>query len=220
MASVLITGANRGIGLELTRQLMARGDQVIAVCRNSTPALEATGARLIDGVDVTNAVSIDHLCEDLEDVRLDWLINNAGILVRDSLDKLNFDGMEEQFRINAMGPLRMTAALRPLLHKGSKVFVISSRVGSIADNDSGGYYGYRMSKAAANIAAKSLSVDLHAEGIGVFVLHPGYVATDMTGNQGPTHVTEAAQGLIARMDELGHSSTGTFWHAKGQELPW
>lgn len=220
MGNILVTGANRGIGLELVKQLVARGEEVTAVCRKHHPELEATGADIIEGVDVTKEVTIEALASTLEGKPIDWLINNAGILMRDSLDEPDYEAMEEQFRVNAIGPLRITAALRKNLSIGSKVFVISSRVGSISDNTSGGLYGYRMSKAAVNIAAKNLSIDLHPRGIGVFVLHPGYVATDMTSHQGPTHVTDAVKGLIARMDELGHESTGTFWHAKGEPLPW
>ncbi len=220
MSTVLITGANRGIGLGLAQQLQQRGDTVIAVCRKSNAELEATGARIIAGIDVTSAASLDGLLSELDGVQLDWLVNNAGILVSDSLERLDYAAMENQFRVNSMGPLRVTSALRPLLGHGSKVFIVSSRVGSIEDNSSGGNYGYRMSKVAANMLVKSLSIDLKDSGISVFALHPGYVATDMTGNQGLTGVPQSASGLIERMDELGADQTGTFWHAEGYALPW
>ena len=219
MNRVLVTGANRGIGLELCRQLSARGDEPIAVCRQSSAALEALNIRVIEGIDVAVAEGASALSSRLENLPLDWLINNAGILAVDSLDNLDFEGMERQFRVNTLGPLRITSALLPNLPAGSKVGIVTSRMGSIEDNTSGGYYGYRMSKAAVNIAGVSLSRDLKDRGIAVALLHPGMVATDMTGGQGvsPEH---SASGLIARMDELELGSTGTFWHAEGQRLPW
>ena len=219
MNRVLVTGANRGIGLELCRQLSARGDEPIAVCRQSSAALEALNIRVIEGIDVAVAEGASALSSRLENLPLDWLINNAGILAVDSLDNLDFEGMERQFRVNTLGPLRITSALLPNLPAGSKVGIVTSRMGSIEDNTSGGYYGYRMSKVAVNIAGISLSRDLKDRGIAVALLHPGMVATDMTGGQGvsPQH---SASGLIARMDELELGSTGTFWHAEGERLPW
>jgi NAD(P)-dependent dehydrogenase (short-subunit alcohol dehydrogenase family) len=219
METVLITGGNRGIGLELARQYVERGDEVIVACRHSSVQLTELGVKIISDVDVGSAQSVAGLASALEGTRLDRLVNNAGILSRDSLDELDYAALERQFQINSMGPLRVTAALRPNLSSGSKVFIITSRMGSIDDNTSGGYYGYRMSKAAVNMTGKSLSVDLKPAGIGVFLLHPGYVSTDMTGHHG-TPVSESAQGLIARMDELGIEQTGTFWHQEGYPLPW
>lgn len=219
MLKVIITGANRGIGLELARQLVERGDQVTALCRRADEPLYALGVRVIDGVDVCHARALERLGPELEEPRYDWLINNAGILMRDALGRLDFEAMEQQYRVNAVGPLRVTAALLPLLGYGSKIGIVTSRMGSIGDNTSGGYYGYRMSKAAVNIAGKSLSVDLRPRGIAVGILHPGMVATDMTGGSG-VPVEHAARGLIARMDGLSLENTGTFWHAEGQDLPW
>jgi len=219
MATVLITGANRGIGLEMARRYEARGDQVIAVCRRSSPGLEAMDVQIFDGVDVTDSESLAGLAAALEGRRLDRLVNNAGVLERDGLDHLDYEAIERQFRVNAIGPLRTTAALRPLLAEGSNVFIITSRMGSVEDNTSGGYYGYRMSKAAVNMAGKSLSIDLKDAGIGVFLLHPGYVATEMTGGQG-VPVEQAVTGLLERMDSLRLEQTGTFWHQEGYELPW
>lgn len=219
MATILITGANRGIGLELASQYEARGDEVIAVCRRSSPELAAMAVDVIDGVDVTSDESVSKLASSLNGRRIDCLVNNAGILARDGLGDLDFAVIERQFQVNSMGPLRVTAALRPMLAEGSKVFILTSRMGSIDDNTSGGYYGYRMSKAAVNIVGKSLSVDLKDAGIGVFLLHPGYVATAMTGGQG-IPPEQAAAGLIERMDSLGLEQTGTFWHQEGYALPW
>ena len=219
MNRVLVTGANRGIGLELCRQLSARGDELIAVCRHTSADLEALNIRVIEGIDVADAESAWTLSNRLANQPLDWIINNAGILSADSLDDLDFDGMERQFRVNTLGPLRITSALLPNLSDGSKVGIVTSRMGSIDDNTSGGYYGYRMSKAAVNMAGMSLSRDLKDRGIAVALLHPGMVATEMTGGQGiPTQ--QSASGLIARLDELELGSTGTFWHAEGERLPW
>lgn len=219
MAIVLITGANRGIGLELCRQHAARGDEVLAACRRSCADLDALGVEVVKGVDVTAEDSVTELASAVRGRHLDRLVNNAGILERDSLDALDFAAMERQFRVNALGPLRVTAALRHKLAAGAKVFVITSRMGSIDDNRSGGYYGYRMSKAAANMAARSLSVDLKDAGIGVFLLHPGMVATNMTNRQGIS-VAESAAGLVERMDALELGQSGTFWHQQGYALPW
>jgi len=219
MAVVLITGANRGIGLEMTRQYSARGDEVIAVCRLSNPALDELGVRVIDGIDVTSDESVARLVKELDGVHIDRLVNNAGILERNALDDFDAASVERQFRVNAVAPLRVTTVVLPLLRNGSGVFIITSRMGSVDDNTSGGAYGYRMSKAAVNMAGKSLSVDLKESGIGVFLLHPGWVSTDMTGNTG-IGVEQSAAGLIDRMDNLDISQTGTFWHQEGYPLPW
>ncbi len=223
MATILITGANRGIGLALTQQLSERGDSVIAVCRQSSPALDQTGARVEAGLDVTDDTALAALVQRLAGVRLDTVILNAGILRTESLDQLDeeaFDGMREQFEVNALGPLRVARSLLDRLGKGSKIGIITSRMGSMADNGSGGYYGYRASKAAVNAIGKSLAMDLAPRGIAVFLLHPGYVASDMTGGNGDVSTTESAAGLVARLDSLSLADTGTFWHANGQALPW
>lgn len=219
MNRVLITGANRGIGLELCRQLSTRGDEVIAVCRQSNADLDALDVQVIDGVDVSDGDSAAALGTRLEGKHLDWLINNAGILASQSLDNLDFDAMERQFRVNSLGPLRISSVLLPNLTNGSKIGIVTSRMGSIDDNTSGGSYGYRMSKAAVNMAGMSLSRDLKDRGIAVALLHPGMVATDMTGGQGVS-TQHSAAGLIARMEELDLGTTGTFWHAEGERLPW
>ena len=219
MNKALVTGANRGIGLEMCRQLLARGDEVIAVCRHPSDALKILDLRIIDGVDVSSDESVNLLKDQLGSEKLDWVINNAGILSVESLDSLDFAAMERQFRVNALGPLRVTAALAGNLSAGSKVGIVTSRMGSIDDNTSGGYYGYRMSKVAVNMAGASLAQDLRDRAIAVALLHPGYVATDMTGSKG-VPVEQAAGGLIQRMDELDLATSGGFWHAEGERLPW
>jgi len=216
---VLITGANRGIGLELCRQLVARGDDVIAVCRKASDEMKAMNLRVIEGIDVTSAASLKSLSTSLAGEKLNWLLNNAGILAADSLHQLDFDAMEQQFRVNSLGPLRVTTALLDNLAPGSKVGIVTSRMGSVADNTSGGYYGYRISKAAVNMVGMGLARDLHEQEIAVALLHPGMVATEMTGGRGvpPAH---SASGLIQRMDELNLTTSGSFWHAEGELLPW
>lgn len=219
MNTVLVTEANRGIGLELCRRFAARGDEIVAVCRNASPELRETGAEIHEGIDVTNDDSVRGLARTLEGRRVDILVNCAVILTRESLDDLAFDRIREQFEVNAIAPLRVTAVLEDCLRQGTKVAIITSRMGSIEDNTSGGRYGYRMSKAAVNMAGRSLAHDLAERGVSVFLLHPGMVATEMTGRQG-IPPDEAAADLVARIDALGPEQSGTFWHAKGDRLPW
>jgi len=219
MATVLVTGCSRGIGFELCRQFRARGDEVIGVCRKPRDELQRLGVRVIDGIDVSEPGAARELRRRLSGTRIDVLVNNAGILRRDGLDEPDFEGMLEQFRVNTLGPLRVTHALLDNLGEGSKVAIITSRMGSVADNTSGGYYGYRVSKAGVNMIGMSLRHDLEPRGIAVALLHPGMVATDMTGGQG-IDVQQAAAGLIQRIDELDMSNSGSFWHAEGYALPW
>ncbi|RLA32921.1 MAG: short-chain dehydrogenase [Gammaproteobacteria bacterium] len=219
MATVLVTGCNRGIGLELCRQYHVRGDNVIGVCRKSNADLNALGIRIIEDVDVSTMQGVATMSAALADVAIDIVVNNAGILRSDTLDTIDFDAMLEQYRVNTIGPLRVILALRNNLGKGAKFGILSSRVGSIEDNSSGNNYGYRCSKAAANMVGMNLRHDLAAEGVAVALLHPGLVATDMTGGRGVT-TEKSAQGLIARMDELTMETSGSFWHAEGYTLPW
>ena len=219
MPTTLITGTNKGIGLQLCTQLNARGDDVIAICRTPSPELSELGVRIIDGIDVSNAESIDRLKSELAGQQLDVLINNAGILKRDLFGSLDYEEMVEQFRINTLGPLRVTEALADNLKDGSKVAIITSRVGSIEDNSSGGNYGYRASKTAVNQIGTNLKHELMPRGIAVALLHPGLVATELTGGQGIAPA-ESARGLIERIDALDIENSGGFWHAEGYDLPW
>jgi NAD(P)-dependent dehydrogenase (short-subunit alcohol dehydrogenase family) len=222
MTLSVVTGANRGIGLELVRQLRQRGDDVIAVCRTPSDALQSLGVEIIDGVDVADPASVKGLAERLDGRQIDLLINNAGILKRTSLGEVGefMETVLAQFRTNSVGPVLVTEALLGNLQSGSKIGIVSSRMGSVADNTSGGSYGYRMSKAAANIAGVSLARDLAERGISVAILHPGYVRTEMTGGEGLVEAQQAAAGLIERIDGLNAGNSGSFWHANGEVLPW
>lgn len=216
----VVTGANRGIGLELARQLKARGANVVAVCRNSSPELDALGVRVEDGVDVTATAAWSTLAQHLARDDIDLLIQNAGVLHRDALEGVDPDSVRTQFEVNAMAPLFLTHALASRLRTGAKVALITSRMGSIADNGSGGYYGYRMSKAALNAAGVSLAHDLKPRGVAVVMLHPGYVRTDMNRGQGTFDADESARGLLQRIDELRLETSGRFLHLNGEVLPW
>jgi NAD(P)-dependent dehydrogenase (short-subunit alcohol dehydrogenase family) len=218
--TVLVIGANRGIGLALCARLKEGGRQVIAACRKSSPALDALGVRVEAGVDVTSDDAVAGLARRLEDVALDELVCNAGILREDDLDDRAYDDIRAQMEVNAIAPLRVVAALHRSLRRGGKIALITSRMGSIGDNGSGGHYGYRMSKAALNAAGMSMARDLASSGIAVAILHPGYVRTDMTGGSGNIDPADAAKQLVDRIDAMTLETTGTFWHANGQVLPW
>lgn len=223
MKTVLITGANRGIGLALARHYSARGDKVIAACRQSSDALEKTGAQVEAGVDVTDDAALAGLARRLGETRLDVLVLNAGIMTREAFGEIQADGWEDmrrQFEVNAMGPLRVAQALSGQLAGNAKIGIITSRMGSMGDNGSGGRYGYRASKAAVNAIGKSLAVDMQSRGIAVFLLHPGFVATDMVDGKGEVSPEHAAAQLVERLDSLSLAQTGTFRHANGTELPW
>lgn len=218
--NVFITGSNRGIGLEFTKQFIAKGDKVFALCRKSSADLvRLKPTQIFDGVDVLNSNSIQELSAKLLDTKIDILINNAGILIPDNLQSLDEENIFTQFLVNALGPLKVVRALLPSLNPNAKLIFLTSRMGSIADNTSGSYYGYRASKAALNAIAVSLARDLSPKGISVGIFHPGMVATSMTGGQGIS-TTESVQGLIERIESLSLSTSGKFFHQNGEELPW
>lgn len=220
MKQALITGANRGIGLELARLYAANGWQVIGVCRQSSSELEAAAARVIDRIDVTREADVLGLKQALAGEQIHLLINNAGLLQDEQLGSIDFDSIRIQMEVNAYAPLRVVEALVELIPEGGKIANITSRMGSIADNDSGGRYGYRASKAALNAFGKSLSVDLKPRGIAVAQLHPGYVKTRMVNFGGLIPPDEAARGLADRIAALNLENSGGFWHSNGDELPW
>lgn len=221
MTLSIVTGANRGIGLALAQALKARGGAVIAACRTPSAALEALGVEVVGGVDVSTDAGVKVLVDAVGARSVDLLVNNAGILTSDgALDTLDVNAIRRQFEVNALAPLRVTLALRGRLARGAKVAFVTSRMGSIDDNSSGGFYGYRMSKAALNMAGKSLALDLAKSDIAVALLHPGMVKTDMIGGHGQVEPADAAAGLLARIDALTAETSGGFWHANGERLPW
>ena len=221
LSTYLITGANRGIGLELVRQLNDRGEDVIATCRSTSSELNSLSVRVESGIDITSGDSVVKLRENLKDIKVDVLIQNAGIAEFNSLSNLDPQSIVHQFEVNALSPLCCVQTMLSHLSKSAKIALISSRMGSIEDNSSGGSYGYRMSKVALCMAGKSLSVDLKPRGISVAILHPGLVSTRMTGfTSNGIQPKESVKGLIQRIDELTLENTGTFWHANGEILPW
>ena len=223
MRTILVTGAAGGIGSALCAALHGRGERVIAVCRAASPALEALPVRVERDVDLTHDDGIARLKKALGGDRIDWMIHNAGLLGHESLGEIDAAAtlrIRRQFELNALAPLRLTEALLPNIVDGGKIGLITSRMGSIGDNTSGGYYGYRMSKAALNAAGMSLAHDLRPRKIAIAILHPGFVRTPMTRGRGDLEPAQAAANLIARMDALTLERSGTFWHANGTELPW
>ena len=221
MATWLVTGTSRGLGLELVRQLHARGDDVIATCRTRTPELDEIGCRVVDGIDVGSDEVGAALRRALGDAQaLDVVVNNAGVGRWDTLETVDLDAARDELEVNALGPLRVTLALLPRLAAGAKIALVSSKAGSIGDRPSGGNYGYRMSKAALNMLGANLAADLAARGIHVAVLHPGFVRTEMTRGGGNLDPPESAAGLIRQIDALDASRSGRFFHSDGSEIAW
>jgi NAD(P)-dependent dehydrogenase (short-subunit alcohol dehydrogenase family) len=228
----VVTGANRGIGLELTRQLLVRGDTVDAGVRD--PAAASDLARLgkspagaanlrILACDVSRDASVRTLAAALGDRPVDVLVNNAGVLGKmQSLDDLDLEDMVHSFRVNALGALCVTRALLPNLRRSHvrKVINVSTKMASVSDNTSGGAFGYRMSKAALNIATKSMAVNLRGERIVAVVVNPGWVQTEMGGAGAPTPVQESVAGLLRLIDGLSLDQSGGFYDFKGDSIPW
>jgi len=226
----VVTGANRGIGLELTRQLLERGDMVEAGARDPSTARELAGlgkrpaGKLrVHAVDVSDDASVRAFARSIGDVAVDVLINNAGVLGKmQSLEELDLEDVVHTFRVNALGALAVTRALLPNLRKGSarKVVHVSTGMASISDNTSGGAFGYRMSKAALNIASKSMAVNLRGERIISVVMNPGWVQTDMGGRGAPTPVHESAAGILEVTDALSLEKSGMFLDYRGGTIAW
>lgn len=227
MATWVIMGADRGIGAAMCTQIAARGDTAIAACFGEAPELAAKGVEVASGIDITKDAAVEKLARQIGVRTVDVLVHNAGLVIERRFGEFDFDAFHKEFDVNTLGPLRVTQALLPRMGQGGKIGLVTSRVGSLSENGSGGLYGYRISKAAANMAGINLSHELKPRGIAVMCLHPGSVRTQMTAgltDQATVGMLVepevAAKGLIARLDELSLETTGTFRHANGQALPW
>jgi NAD(P)-dependent dehydrogenase (short-subunit alcohol dehydrogenase family) len=222
--TVLITGANRGLGLEFARQYSAAGWNVIGTARRPEAAadLTALGVRVVQ-LDVTDQQSVDGLALGLDRQPIDLLINNAGIFpMSETVPEIDFADIVRTLEVNTVGPMRVTQALLPHLRRGqAKIIVnITSNLGSIADNTSGRFYGYRESKAALNMFTRSLAAELRDEGFTCIVMNPGWVQTDMGGPNAPLEAPASIAGIRAVIDRLTPTDSGTFWTHEGKKLPW
>lgn len=232
MKRVLITGSNRGLGLEWARQYAAAGWQVVATCRHPADAhslqeLAAHNANVtIYKLDVTSPPEIEAVARILHGEPLDLLINNAGVYFEkytpDPLGTIHYGDWEETFRVNTLGAARMTEAFRPHLRHGRAplVVAITSHMGSIAEIGSPGSYAYRSSKAALNAAMKGVALELHGDGIGVLLLHPGWVQTRMGGPGAPLSVEQSVHGMRKRIEQFTLAHSGTFYRYDGSVIPW
>ena len=228
----VVTGANRGIGLELVRQLLARGDEVDAAVRHpeSAHALRALeSSRLhIHRVDVTDAATVAGLAHALDDAAIDLVFNVAGVYggptqsLRQMAEDLRLQDVLTTYDVNAVGALRVSVALLPHVRRGAgkKLVHVTSGMGSIADNTSGGYYAYRMAKAALNMMSRSLAIDVRGERIISFVINPGWVQTDMGGPAAPTPVADSVRGILRATDRATLADSGEFLDWKGGRYPW
>jgi NAD(P)-dependent dehydrogenase (short-subunit alcohol dehydrogenase family) len=231
MPSVLITGANRGLGLEFARQYLADGWQVYAACRNPASASElrhlaenAGGKLQIMAMDVTDAASIHAAAKDLDGQAIDLLLNNAAIIGprNQTIGNIDYEAWAEAFAVNTMGPMRVSEAFVEHLAKSDLKLIVSltSGMGSIADNTSGGSIVYRSTKAAMNMVMRSLAVDLAPRGIVCVVVNPGWVRTDMGGPNATQEPSESIGKLRRLIASLGPEQSGKFFNHTGREFPW
>jgi NAD(P)-dependent dehydrogenase (short-subunit alcohol dehydrogenase family) len=224
MALAAVIGADRGIGAALVEIYRDRGDETIAVCLGSGDAWSGEGVRIVPEIDVTDDAAVTRLANALAGTRIDTLVHVAGIGALDRWGRFDFSRMLDHYDLNALGPLRTVNALAENLGRGSKVGIVTSRMGSIGDNGSGRMYSYRMSKAAANMLGVNLYHELRPRGVSVMLLHPGTVASEMTRGaknwEQMTKPAQAAAGLAAQLDALGPDTPIEFRHADGTLLPW
>ncbi|MES3037446.1 MAG: SDR family oxidoreductase [Bdellovibrionota bacterium] len=229
MNSIVVTGTSRGIGLEMTRQLLTSGHNVFALARAPLKSFglmelkEKFHAKLtVSTVDVANDAHVREFAQSLDGgTIIDTVINNAGIYGEDAtFEELSLDEVQRTIAVNAVAPMRITRALLPFLTKATnpKLIHITSLMGSIADNNGGSHYGYRMSKAALNMFNKSFSIDYPE--ITSMVVHPGWVKTDMGGSAAPLEIKDSAMGILALVEKATRDDNGKFFDYKGKSLPW
>lgn len=229
MSTVLITGANRGIGLELARQWAEKGAEVFACCRRpdtatALQALAKTHPNLsCHALDVSQFSQIEALAQTLANKPIDILLNNAGVYGgKQALGEIDYESWKETFTINTLAPIKMAESFLQHVTQSQKKMIatISTQMASIAQNNAGNGYIYRSTKAALNMALKSLSVDVKKQNVTVLMLHPGWVKTDMGGAQAPLLAKDSAAGLIQVIEKTTINDTGRFLTYEGQELPW
>ena len=226
MPTVMITGANRGLGLEFARQYAADGWSVIATCRNPEQAndLNAIDGALVHALSVTDFYAVAKLADELRGTAIDVLINNAGVYGPKGcgLNELDFDVWQDVLRTNTLAPLRVSQCFADHVAASDLkcIATLSSKMGSMADNTSGGSYIYRSSKAAVNAVMKSLSHDLGPQGVSVVVLHPGWVRTDMGGPGGLIDADESVSGMRKVIASASGTASGRFYNYDGADIPW
>lgn len=227
MPTVLVTGSNRGLGLEFCRQYAAKGWEVLASCRNPTTAVELAkipNVRILP-LDVSDFSQIDKLASELKGIAIDVLINNAGIYADTAghnFGQLDFEAWVYTLKVNTQAPVKMAEAFLSNLKQSDKKLLVSitSQMGSIADNSSGGSILYRTSKAALNAAMKSLAIDLETQGIGVLLFHPGWVKTDMGGPNALITPQTSVAGMRSLIERFSPLQSGSFLKYDGSTLPW
>jgi NAD(P)-dependent dehydrogenase (short-subunit alcohol dehydrogenase family) len=225
---VLVTGANRGIGHELVRQLVQRGDDVDAVSRTPQEIVyedKAADSRIrLFRCDIADDESVRALAAELGDAAIDMVINNAGVGGgnRQSLRDLDFAEALRTYNVDALGALRVSLALLPHVRRGQvkKLVHVTSGLGSIGDNKSGGHYAYRMAKAALNMMAKNLAMDLRGDGITSIVINPGWVQTDMGGSHAAITPSESVRGMLRVIESASLADTGAFLDWNGGRYPY
>ncbi len=231
MPSILITGANRGLGLSFVKQYAAHGWRIFACCRNLDDAatLNAVAAAAGDnvtvhGLDITDGASVAALADEMSHEAIDVLLNNAGAYLDKNIGfgDSDFDAWEQTFRVNTLGPMRMAEAFVDHVARSERkqIVCISSKLGSQTENTSGGAYAYRASKAALNAVVRSLTVDLKDRGVTAVVFHPGWVSTDMGGDSAPVTPETSVHGLREAIEGLSLADSGRFLNYDGTEIPW